>query len=68
MFLLTSTNEKITDIAIKCGFKENKSFYVRFKQRQQCSPKQYRAWYKTTPSRSTLDGFWNNPIILPSSF
>lgn len=49
MFLLTSTNEKITDIAIKCGFTDNKSFYVRFKQKQRCSPKQYRAWHKTTP-------------------
>lgn len=50
MFLLTSTNEKITDIAIKCGFTDNKSFYVRFKQKQNCSPKQYRAWYKSSPA------------------
>ena len=51
MFLLTSTNEKITDIAIKCGFSDNKSFYIRFKQKQHCSPKQYRAWNKN-PSNS----------------
>lgn len=51
MFLLTSTNDKITDIAIKCGFTDNKSFYIRFKQKNHCSPKQYRAWNKS-PSDS----------------
>ena len=41
--LLTSTNEKIDDIAIECGFNNRNSFIRSFKQAVGTTPGQYRA-------------------------
>ena len=40
--LLESTNEKIVDIAVACGFQDMSYFSKTFRQMQGCTPRQYR--------------------------
>ncbi len=40
--LLTSTNDSVTEIAVKCGFTTSSYFIQQFKQQRGISPKQFR--------------------------
>ena len=41
--LLTTTNDKITEISIQCGFQEMSYFSKSFKQIMGCTPREYRS-------------------------
>jgi xylan 1,4-beta-xylosidase len=59
LFSLRTTNETITEIALKCGFPDSKAYYRVFKELLEITPMQYREQYKVNIDRNIPKDYLN---------
>jgi len=63
-FLIASTDKRLIDICIECGFSDYRYLYKSFKEKFGCMPNEYRRKYSGSTDTSRKAAMYSNEVFL----